>query len=319
MDSAPKLVQDLVSDAALRQLIAKCKTFHGYPNPPKQVGHLDQTTCHFVKKAVKRHNRCKSVCSRERAAKERARKHRLRIIRIKKLQCSAMCRQYKALTTVTKRVVRRRFNFRRRRRRFNFRRRRGGTRAVYRRNSWQGSFWSNIRGLRNVQKAIQRTKNKRQTRGLIVRSVSYGTTGGNWRGLDRRFRDHFVARFSTRLAISRNGWYTFFTTSDDGSKLWVNNRQVVNNDGLHAMRTRSGRMYLRKGFANVKVIMFEHGGHAGLVVDWQGPGFRRQRLQATGPTGVRRINYRRRRARRSGTRAVYRRSSWQGSFWSNIH
>jgi hypothetical protein len=48
---------------------------------------------------------------------------------------------------------------------------------------------------------------------------------------------------------SRSGWYTFSTVSDDGSKLWVNNRFNVNNWGYHGARRRSGgRLYLHGEF-----------------------------------------------------------------------
>lgn len=60
--------------------------------------------------------------------------------------------------------------------------------------------------------------------------------------------------------------------------MWVNGRLVVNNDGLHGTRWRSGRIYLRQGSANIKVVTFERGGGATLYVDWAGPGFSRQRM-----------------------------------------
>merc|ERR1712096_284273 len=90
--------------------------------------------------------------------------------------------------------------------------------------------------------------------------------------------DNFVAKFTGGQYIARKGWYTFYTGSDDGSKMWVNGRQVVNNDGLHGTRWRSGRIYLRKGYAKIKVVFFERGGGATLYVDWAGPGIRKQRM-----------------------------------------
>merc|ERR1712196_715458 len=140
-----------------------------------------------------------------------------------------------------------------RKRRFCRCRRARKRRFAYRRaKGWKGKFWSGIRNLHNVGQAIGRTRKRRPNKSFTVRSLSYKSTG----------------------------WYTFFTTSDDGSKLWVTRRQVVNNDGLHGMRTRAGRVFLRKGSVSVKVVTFERGGGAGLYVDWQGPGIRRQRLLA---------------------------------------
>lgn len=114
-----------------------------------------------------------------------------------------------------------------------------------------------------------------------VYSIRYGSTGGFWKGLDNRFRDHFVARFKGNLRIPLNGKYTFYTTSDDGSKLYINGVAVVNNDGTHGMRTRHGTKNMKKGAATVVVDFFERTGGAGLKVDWAGPGFRRRPLDGS--------------------------------------
>merc|ERR1711959_33436 len=42
------------------------------------------------------------------------------------------------------------------------------------------------------------------------------------------------------------------------------------------MRTRHGRIHLKKGFAPIQVYYFERTGGAGLYVDWSGPGFGRR-------------------------------------------
>merc|ERR1711975_210950 len=199
-----------------------------------------------------------------------------------------------------------------------FRRARKRRFAYRRAKGWKGKFWSGIGGLSNVNQAIRRTRKRRPNKSFTVRSLSYNPRSGNWKSLD-----NFVASFTTRVAIKRNGWYTFFTTSDDGSKLWVNRRQVVNNDGLHGMRKRAGRVFLRKGSVSVKVVTFERGGHAGLYVDWQGPGIRRQRQQG-GHGMVRRFRRARKRRfcrcrRARKRRFAYRRAKgWKGKCWSGI-
>jgi hypothetical protein len=57
------------------------------------------------------------------------------------------------------------------------------------------------------------------------------------------------AQTTTNYAFQYTGYvyapaaatYTFYTNSDDGSKLWIGGQLVVNNDGLHSAQERSGR------------------------------------------------------------------------------
>ncbi len=69
--------------------------------------------------------------------------------------------------------------------------------------------------------------------------------------------DHYGFRFEGYVEIPRDGIYTFFTRSDDGSNLYVGGVKVVDNDGSHGARTRSGNIALRKGFHPVRIDYFE--------------------------------------------------------------
>ncbi|MEL6592082.1 MAG: PA14 domain-containing protein, partial [Bacteroidota bacterium] len=59
------------------------------------------------------------------------------------------------------------------------------------------------------------------------------------------------------IYLRSSGLYTFYTTSDDGSKLWINGQEVVNNDGLHGARERSGQINLTAGLHAVEIHFFE--------------------------------------------------------------
>merc|ERR1711935_1148887 len=64
--------------------------------------------------------------------------------------------------------------------------------------------------------------------------------------------------------------YGFRTTSDDGSRLYINGKRVVDNDGKHGMRTREGKIALNKGRHSLVITFFEDGGGAGLQVSVKG-------------------------------------------------
>merc|ERR1719409_2104853 len=130
-------------------------------------------------------------------------------------------------------------------------------------------------------------QHRRPAKTLTVYRIRYGSTGGYWHGLNNSFRDNYVAKFTGFIRITRAGRYTFWTNSDDGSRLYINNRLIVNNDGLHGMRTVAGSIPLRPGVAAVAVYFFERGGGAGVIVDWAGPGFRRRPLDGSSVTTYR--------------------------------
>ena len=53
--------------------------------------------------------------------------------------------------------------------------------------------------------------------------------------------EHFAIRFRGELAIDTPGTYTFWLLSDDGSKLYINDNLVINNDGIHGVTSSRGR------------------------------------------------------------------------------
>merc|ERR1719215_851291 len=119
---------------------------------------------------------------------------------------------------------------------------------------------------------MHRLPDVRRRRPSSVRQVSqpyYRNTGSNWPGFSQR--DNFAVRWTSALTIKKAGHYTLMTCSDDGSSVFIDNSRVVNNDGLHGWRCRSGRKYLSAGKHAFKAEMFERGGSAGMEAKWQGP------------------------------------------------
>lgn len=94
-------------------------------------------------------------------------------------------------------------------------------------------------------------------------------------------RDNFAYRWSGYITIPRDGDYIFFTSSDDGSALYINDTMVVNNDGIHGAAEKSGRVRLTKGDHAFRATFFEKGGQESMKVSWQGPGINKQELPAS--------------------------------------
>ncbi len=73
-------------------------------------------------------------------------------------------------------------------------------------------------------------------------------------------KDKFAFLFDGYIRIMKDGIYTFYTQSDDGSKLFIDDIEVVNNDKEHGTEEKSGRTALKKGFHKIKVVYFDSGG-----------------------------------------------------------
>ena len=91
--------------------------------------------------------------------------------------------------------------------------------------------------------------------------------------LDSEKKNDFGHVFKGLIHIEKRGTYDFQTTSDDGSRLFINGFPVVDNDGLHSRKTVTGNMVLKKGFHAFEVHYFELGGQESLVVKWKGSDF----------------------------------------------
>jgi hypothetical protein len=84
--------------------------------------------------------------------------------------------------------------------------------------------------------------------------------------------DNVGAVLTGFIDVPEDAVYEMFLASDDGSKLWVGDELIVDNDGLHAMQERSGIVGLREGLHPVRVEFFERTGGAGLIVSIEGGG-----------------------------------------------
>jgi len=68
--------------------------------------------------------------------------------------------------------------------------------------------------------------------------------------------------------------------SDDGSVLFIDGELIVDNDGSHRARERSGPVGLKAGFHAIRVRHFQIGGKPRLLVKWQGPGIKKEDIPA---------------------------------------
>ena len=87
-----------------------------------------------------------------------------------------------------------------------------------------------------------------------------------------KLQEYFFIRWTGLLRAPRDGKYRFFTLSDDGSRLYIDGKLVVENGGLHAMLEKEGEVELKTGDHPIRVDFFENSGVAGCVASWTPPG-----------------------------------------------
>jgi len=80
--------------------------------------------------------------------------------------------------------------------------------------------------------------------------------------------DNFSIRWEGAVKIENEADYTFHTLSDDGVKLRVAGRLVINNWGDHASTLNSGKIHLKKGIYPIRLDFYERGGSAVIKLYW---------------------------------------------------
>jgi len=109
---------------------------------------------------------------------------------------------------------------------------------------------------------------------LDIRSVETGTalkkgtTSVINESLKQR-KEKYGLLFTGYIRIGKQAMYEFFTSSDDGSQLYIDDELIVNNDGNHSMQERSGKALLAPGYHKIKLIYFDSGGGNGLKVQYR--------------------------------------------------
>jgi alpha-N-arabinofuranosidase len=89
---------------------------------------------------------------------------------------------------------------------------------------------------------------------------------------------NFGVKYNGYLKIPKDGIYTFYLNSDDGSILSIDNKIIINNDGVHAPVESSGIVVLKEGFHPVEISYFQQGGGMALDVSIEGQGLSKQAI-----------------------------------------
>ncbi len=91
-------------------------------------------------------------------------------------------------------------------------------------------------------------------------------------GVTDRF-EWFAIDYTGKFWIDNPGWYAFDLLSDDGSKLYIDGEEIIDNDGLHPPEEKTGIVNLDGGIHEMRVSYFQGPRfHVALVLKVAGPG-----------------------------------------------
>src|SRR5687767_12585765 len=89
--------------------------------------------------------------------------------------------------------------------------------------------------------------------------------------------DTFAVRWTGQVQAKSTGLYTFYTTTDDGVRLWVNNQLLIDRwrnqaatEYRESISLVSGQRY------DIKIEYYENTGNANAKLRWSGPGVAKQ-------------------------------------------
>lgn len=90
----------------------------------------------------------------------------------------------------------------------------------------------------------------------------------------------FQIRFEGLFHSNKDQLYKFFLRSDDGSRLYINDRLIINNDGVHdAEEEKIGEIALAEGYHSFRVDYFDVEGGKDLILEYTTDNINRIRIE----------------------------------------
>ena len=81
--------------------------------------------------------------------------------------------------------------------------------------------------------------------------------------------DWFGMQFDGYIDVPKDNNYLFRLSSDDGSRFYLDNQLIIDNDGFHGTDSRDGEMALKAGLHPIKVTYFQGSGGKTVNLSWK--------------------------------------------------
>ncbi|MBN2594758.1 MAG: DUF5110 domain-containing protein [Sedimentisphaerales bacterium] len=84
--------------------------------------------------------------------------------------------------------------------------------------------------------------------------------------------DHYSVRWTGFIEAQEEGEYTIFASTDDGVRVWIDDKQVINDWTTHGVETFSAKFnFAANSRHSIKMEFFQGGGGAAAYLEWQMP------------------------------------------------
>ena len=134
----------------------------------------------------------------------------------------------------------------------------------------------------------------------LTNGLNYSYYEGNWNkipklenltpiksgvadNLDMSIRNretNFSFRFTGYIDIPEDDAYKFYLSSDDGSRLILDNTMIIDNDGLHGTIMKENRIFLQKGKHQVEILFLQETGGFNLSLEYESQKITKQQIPA---------------------------------------
>jgi hypothetical protein len=106
----------------------------------------------------------------------------------------------------------------------------------------------------------------------MVRPVAKGITE-NFNIRMAKVPNYFGLKFDGYVKAPADGMYSFYLSSNDGSYLYLDGKELIENDANHGTIEEPAIIALKAGYHAICVKYMQCGGAKSLKVSWKGPGF----------------------------------------------
>ena len=93
-------------------------------------------------------------------------------------------------------------------------------------------------------------------------------------------RENVGLRVDGYIRIPEDARYQFYLSSDDGSRLWIDDQVIIDHDGMHGNDEKEGAAALRKGLHKIRVDFIQATGGIDLVLKYSSSAIPKQEIPA---------------------------------------
>ncbi|MDN5204659.1 DUF1080 domain-containing protein [Fulvivirgaceae bacterium BMA10] len=81
-------------------------------------------------------------------------------------------------------------------------------------------------------------------------------------------RDNIYLELRGYITVPESNNYVFRLVSDDGSHLFINGQEIIDNGGFHGDTAKDGEIILKEGQNDIRIVFYQGGGGATLSLQW---------------------------------------------------